>query len=180
MTEGLEIYLENVFRNSTSPDEIFDAVNLAVQNKVDNIDLYKILLANPTLSKDELIMFTEKICREFVPYKFDLYVWIAKLFESNYNDYHYIENSLHYYQKAFLINPENELPLLSALNLYNYDLELPINKNILQLVNTGEPTIKNKSVLYNKLSEHFGKTGNYELKNKYAELAAKYSRKQNQ
>lgn len=179
MKSDLPKYLESVFRNSNSPDEIFDAVDLAVKKKVRDIELYKILIANPSLSKDELIMFTEKICRDFPESAFELYMWLAEIFESKTTDYNWLESAVYYYQKAFITNPVDDAPLLSALKLYNYDFDVSLNKNILQLINNGMKTLGNRKRIYTSLSEHYGKVGNNELKRKYAALAEKESRKDN-
>ncbi|MBU1098003.1 MAG: hypothetical protein KKB34_16075 [Bacteroidetes bacterium] len=180
MPEKLLQYLEKVFREATCSDELFDSLEIALRNKIKNKDLYKIFLSNHVLSKDELMMFTEKICEEFEEFRFDLYYWTASLFQLHDKDLSLIDNAFYYYQKAFLSNPENNKPLLSALTLYNYDFDIPTNTYILQLLNTGIDKVKYKSAVYNELARHFIYIGNEELGKTYRKLAEEKSREENQ
>jgi hypothetical protein len=173
-------YYESIFRNSTSRDEIFDAFNLAVKNKIYDKDLYKILLANPALSNEEIIMYTEKLCKERKELGYDLYNWTGYLFYLKDRDFSLLDNSLYYFQKAFMLNPEEYKPLISALSLYNYEIDLPANADILRLVNTGLSKVKKKSVIYRQLSKHYGKLGNEELCRKFSRLAERSRREENQ
>lgn len=180
MPLNIEKDIENIFRTATSSDEIFDALILALNKRIKNLELYKILLANNSLSKEELIMFTEKICGEFSDFSYELYNWLAKILENNLFDIRSLESALYYYQKAFLIKPAQHAPLLSAFCLYNYELNLPVNFSILQFVSNGISSVEKKSEVYQKLSEHFMKTNNLELSKKYAGLAEQSRRKENQ
>ena len=171
MEENLRDYIESVFRASESSGELFDALKLSINNKIHDVSLYKTLLANPILSKDEMMMFVEKICDDFEDCRYELYLWVAQVFEGRTDDYDYTEDSLYYYQKAFLTKPEDHTPLISAFNLFNYDYEVPVNKNILSLINIGVETVSKKSVVYKKLSEHFRITGNKDLMIQYEKLA---------
>jgi len=178
MEENIRDYIESVFRTSDSSGELFDALKLSINYKIEDVSHYKILLANPTLSKDELIMFTEKICEDFKYCEYELYLWVAQVFESRTCDYGYTEDSLYYYQKAFLSKPEEHTPLICAFNLFNYDFEIPANKNILSLINIGVETVTKKSSVYKKLSDHFKKVGSKELMVKYEKLAQQEQRRE--
>lgn len=171
MEENIRDYIESSFRTSNSSGELFDALKLAINNKIKDVSLYKILLANPTLSKYELIMFTEKICKDFEHCRYELYLWAAQVFESRTGDYDFTEDSFYFYQKAFLTSPEQHNPLMGAFNLFNYDYEIPANNNILSFINIGVATVMKKSVVYKRLADHFYKVGNKELKVKYQKLA---------
>ncbi len=173
-------HIEKIFRESTSPDDLFDAFNIAVKNKICDVDLYKILLANPGLSKDELIMFTEKLVREFKDYSYDLYLWTARIFENYYDYYKYLDSSIYYYQKAANIKPTEYHPLLSAINLYNYEIDIPANESILNLINTGVSKVNRKSKIYFALAKHFNKKGDIEQKQKYFRLAENAAHNENQ
>ncbi len=173
-------YFEHVFRNSISPEQLFDALSLAIKKGICDGDLYKILLANPALSPDEIIMFTEKLSKEFNDCSYDLFLWTGYLFQMRDHDLSLIDNSLYYYQKAFMIDPENHQPLLSALSLYNYEIALPVNDDVLRLVNTGLIKAKQKSPVYKALSKHYRKTGREELARKFAILSENAARKEDQ
>lgn len=179
MHEQEKIKIESIFRNSNSSDELFDAFINSLNHNLSDIDLYKILLANPTLNKDELIMFTEKLAKEFKKYSSDLYLWTANIFENNCEDYECLEKSVQYYQKAGLANPTDPTPYLSLLNLYNYDFETPANKQILNIIDKGIDKVKKKSKVYFSLSDHYKKIGNVSLQKRYSRLAEKFAREEN-
>jgi hypothetical protein len=172
--------IEKVFRESNDPEELFDYLRIAISEKICDADLYKILLANPVLSNDEIIMFTEKITEEFENCSYELFMWTAQIFEDSFVDYSHLERSIYYYQKAAIANSLEYAPYLAALQLYSYELPLPTNESIMQLVNTGVSNVKIKSKIYFALADHFAKLGNIELKRKYSTLAQKAVRKENQ
>ncbi|GBD89404.1 hypothetical protein BMS3Abin04_00109 [bacterium BMS3Abin04] len=180
MWEQDKIKIESIFRNSNSSDELFDALITSLDHNLSDIDLYKILLANPTLSKDEIIMFTEKLGKEFKKYSSDLYLWTANIFENNCEDYEYLEQAVQYYKKAGLANPTDETPYLNLLNLYNSDFETPANKQILNIIDEGIDKVKKKSKVYFALADHYKKAGNINLQKKYLSLAEKSARLENQ
>lgn len=163
--------IENIFRNSSNRDELFDALQLSLQNRIDNIELYKILLANPILTDDELIMYTEKLCSEFTQHRFELLMWTAKIFETKSYYPESIEKSLHYYIKASQSNPTDYQPYINALKLYVYEIDLTINKQILQFVESSFQVVDKKSIIYYHLSKHYKKAGNDSLAVKYLGLA---------
>lgn len=171
MDDNLRDIIESSFRESDSSGELFDALKLALSNKIEDVGLYKILLANPSLSKYELIMFTEKICKDFVECRYEIYLWAAQVFEGRTGDKDFTEDSLYFYEKAFITNPEEHTPLMGALNLFNYEYDIPSNNSILSLIDIGVATVEKKSVVYKKLSDHFRKTGNEELRVKYLKMA---------
>jgi hypothetical protein len=165
--------IENVFRFSNNSDEIFDAVDSAIRNKYCDIELYKILLGNPALSKDELIMFAEKLSREFTICCYDLYIWTAKIFGNNYLDNYNLEKSLHYLKKASDKEPAKHEPYIAALKLYNYDLDLPINKKIIEMLSGNFESVEHKPEIYIALADHYNRLGNLTQRNKYRALAEK-------
>ncbi len=173
-SDSIKNRIENIFRFSNNPDEIFDAVDAAIRNKICDVELYKILLGNPALSKDELIMYAEKLSREFKSCTYDLYMWTAKIFGNNYLDHYNLEKSLYYLKKASSKKPSQNEPYISALKLYNYDLELPVNEKIIEMMKSGFEKVDSKTEVYNALADHYNRVGNLELKRKFRALAEKY------
>lgn len=163
--------IENIFRNSSNSNELFDALQVSLHNRIDNIEVYKILLANPILSDDELIMYTEKLCSEFNRHCFELLMWTAKIFETKSFYPESIEKSLHYYAKAAQSNPTDYQPYTNALKLYVYEIDLSINTQILQFVESSLQVVDKKSIIYDHLARHYKKAGNDLLAGKYLELA---------
>ena len=172
--------IEKTFQQSNDPNELFDALREALSHRLSDPELYKILLANPVLSKDELVMFTEKIADEFVTCKYEVYNWAAQIFENNFEDYSSLERAIYYYQKAAMSNPAEYNPLLSVLKLYSYELPLPSNEDIMKIVNIGVESVQQKAKVYYAMAEHFRKTGNLKLERKYRSIAEKASRNEHQ
>ncbi|MFA5804315.1 MAG: hypothetical protein WC879_06695 [Melioribacteraceae bacterium] len=170
---------ENIFRNSTSPDLLFDAFQEAIKQKVKNPEIFKILLGNPALSTDEIKMFVEKLIKEFPSYAYELSIWAARIFEHN-NDYHNsLEDTVHYYKRAHDYKPDSFESLIRLLQLYNYELDLPANKVILELVETRISAVQIKSKVYYALADHYKKIGDKQLEGEFLLLAEKSFRLEN-
>ena len=163
--------IENIFRNSTSPDLLFDTFQDAIKLKIEDPATFKILLGNPALSADEIKMFVEKLIREYPGYAYELSIWAAMIFEHKDNYPDYLEDAVHYYKKAHDYKPELFMPLLNLLSLYNYELDLLINKVILEFVETKIHGTQFKSKVYYALVDHYKRIGDKQLEVKYFVLA---------
>ncbi len=171
MDEKIINKLEDTFRNSTNSDELFDAFQSALSNNVTNIEVYKILLGNPLLSIDEIKMFSDKLSKEFADLSYDINLWTASIFENNYTDYRCLEESLSYYKRAAERDESSFEPYLKALELYDYDMNTPLNHLILKFTETGIEKVENKSLIYYSLADHYKKINNDAMCRKYSELA---------
>lgn len=165
--------IEWAFRNSNSPDELFDRFTDAIKLKISDLSLYKIFLANPALSIDEIKMFTGKLLKEMPEERFQLSMWTAKIFENRQISYEFIENAIHYYELAMQSNPSSHEPLLEMINLYNRDIDFPSNKKILKLVDSFIPSVNRKSIVYFSLAELYKKMNDLNNASKYLALANK-------
>lgn len=165
--------IESVFRNSNCPDELFDRFTDAIKLKINDLSLYKIFLANPALSIDEIKMFTGKLLKEMPDEHFQLSMWTAKIFENRQISYEFIENAIHYYEIAMQANPQAHEPLLEMIKLYNMDLDLPQNKKILNLIDAYVPSVNLKSKVYFSLAELYKKTNDLNTASRYLALANK-------
>lgn len=165
--------IENIFRNSTSQDELFDAFRDAINTRVTDIDLYKILLGNPSLSPDEIKMFAEKLTKEIPNQTFNTFMWTASVFEHQKDDYEKLEDAVKYYQKSFEHSPTNELPLIRLLGLYNFDIDIPANKEILDFVNSRLISVNIKSRVYFSIADLYKRKDNYLLAARYLALGEK-------
>ncbi len=165
--------IENIFRSSSSPEELFDVFNVAINSKIKNADTFKILLANPILSPDEVKMYTEKLIKEMPPIAFEINMWTARVFENFTEDYDRLEDSFEYYHRALFHKPTSYEPLLKLLNLYNYDINLPTNSRIVNVVQDAAAMTDQKSKVYYALANHFRKKGNNRMEVKYLSLAEK-------
>lgn len=179
MNQDTSAAIEKIFRSSNSPEELFDAFRFAISKRLSSADLYKMLLANPALSKDEIVMFTEKIIREFPDSSYEMSMWAAGVFENNVIDYNYLENSINYYTKALLEKPTEFEPLVKLLRLHSTDLEHPANKHIIDIVEAGLPGVHKKSRVYYELANLYKRMGNRKKEANYLALAEKAAEREN-
>ncbi len=167
--------IEETFRSSKSSDELFDAFQEAIKINLSDIGVYKILLANPTLLPDEIKLFTEKLIKEIPGSSFDLSMWTGKVFENQTDYFNNVKDALFYYQRAISFKPESHEPLMNLLNLYNYEINLPINQKIVDVINESVSSVNQKSKIYYALSKHYKKCGDSVLEIKYYALAERAS-----
>ncbi len=171
MQNDLYKKIESVFRNSNSPDELFDSFSDAMKLKIDDLTLYRIFLANPALSIDEIKMFSGKLLKEMPAEQFHISMWAAKIFENRQSGYEFIDNALHHYKIAAEALPDAHEPLLEMLRLYNSEFDLPYNKTILELIDRFVPAVNLKSKIYFSLSDIYKKKNELEAASKYLALA---------
>ncbi len=171
--------IEETFRNSVSSDELFDAFQAAIKFNLSDIDTFKILIANPALSPSEIKMFTEKLIKEKPRNAFDLLLWTGKVFESHPNYYNHMEDTVLIYERAIKHNPPAHEPLIKLLNLYNHEIDLPINSKILEIIDESIAEVNKKSEVFYSLAEHYRKCGDAEKKKKYFALAEKAVKSEN-
>jgi hypothetical protein len=72
--------IRNRFINSEDFNEIFDAVEEAIRQRIEDIELYRLLFWNNSLSAEAIAMFGEKIANEFPSIAYDVYMWLASVF----------------------------------------------------------------------------------------------------
>lgn len=173
-------YIETAFRNSNDSGDLFDSFQMALSEGIKDFEIYKILLGNPVLSKDEVLMFSDKLCRELKENEYEICMWTAKVLSTRIFEYGCRESSVAYFERAFYNDSENCEPLLKALSLYDTDMNIPINKKILNIVDLGLLSIKHKSKVYYSLSELFKRLGKDEQSNYYFQLAERSAKQENQ
>ncbi len=170
--------IEDTFRNSASSDELFDAFQNAIKMKLRDIGTFKILIANPTLTPNEIKMFTEKLLNEIPSNSFDLLLWTGKVFENHPHNYRHLEDTISIYQRAIAHKPSSHEPLLKLLNLYNHELDLPTNRKILSLINESIDFVNRKSKVYYALANHYKKCSDPNLEKNYLRLAEESAKKE--
>lgn len=172
--------IEEIFRNSTSVDELFDSFQEAIKSGLNDLALYKILLSNPVLSTDEIKLFTQKLIKDFPHFTFDLMMWAASIFESCVDDRYGSENAFLYYSKAIQIEPSSHKPLLAILGLYNYDAEVLSNHKVIDIIVSNIQSVHFKSKVYFALADHYKKNGKYAIASIYFEMGEKAAEKENE
>lgn len=170
--------IEDTFRNSKSSNELFDAFQDAIKSKLCDIEIFKILIANPILSVDEIKLFTEKLLKETPGNALDLLLWTGKVLENQPNNYNYLEEALFYYRRAISTKPDFHEPLLRLLNLYNYEIELSTNRKILDIIEESVTAVDQKSKVYYALAHHYKKCGDPNSEKKYLHLAEESTKRE--
>ena len=178
MNDKKKIKIENTFRQSDSQDNLFDAFQSAIENNLEDPEIYKVLLANPALSPDEIMMFTEKLCREFPEQKFGYYIWTAQVFENKSQSQENRLRAMDHYIRAAETEPTNFSPYISLLNLYNIEMDLPSNKKILNYVEEGVRKVHKKSKLYYALANLYKKLGDIQNEARNYALGEKSSQRE--
>lgn len=167
--------IEQIFRESSSPEELFDAFQNALKLRIRDAELYKILLSNVSLTFDEVKMFTEKLCKEFNDLSYDIWLWVAKIFETA-STTDSIETALNYYRRAIEIKSDDYTPYLNIINLYNKDLDFPPKDKISTLLRKGLSEVQRKSKLCFGIADFYRKMDDLEMNKKYMVLGSKYAR----
>jgi hypothetical protein len=163
--------IEDTFRNSKSSNELFDAFQEAIKSKLCDLEIFKILIANPILSVDEIKMFTEKLLKETPGNALDLLLWTGKVLENHPDNYYHLEDTILIYQRAIAHKPTSHEPLLRLLSLYSHEIDLPTNQKILNLIDESIAAVDQKSKVYYALAKHYKKCGDPKLEKKYLYLA---------
>jgi len=165
--------IESVFRSSNCNNELFDTFQKStLENKFD-FGMYKVLLANPILTVDELKMYSEQLAKLFKDSAFEIFNWTGAVIEAKTDLPYNVEESIEYYQKALKENEKMNEPLLSMISMYNYEYDMPYNSKILSVVENSVNLVDKKRSVYYALAKLFEKKGNNEKKKKYMMLAEK-------
>ena len=168
--------LERIFKTSGSADELFDYFRIAIENKLKDAYLYKILLWNKVLSPDEILMYAEQICKVHPGLSYQIYYWVGQIFStiSVYGEYH--DKAFEYFQKASKVKPSEIEPYLAITKLYNFDLNIPEFEKIVRFMKKGIDSTELKSKLCFALSKLCKKKGDRETEKTYQKMGEKYQR----
>ena len=176
--EDIKKYLEKIFRESTSSDELFDAFEKSLQYKIKDVQMYKILLGNIVLTSDEIKLFTEKLCAEYPELSPELYMWTGSILESEPTTDN-LDSAFNYYKKAILNKPADHQPYCSILKMYNNDLDYPPRHQIEILFEKGLREVINRSKLCFAISDFYDRIDEPALKKKFQGLASMFNKKEN-
>jgi hypothetical protein len=168
--------IENVFRNSDSPDELFDNFRIAIDQKIKDNKLFRVLLWNKALSPDEIMMFAEKICRENPDWSYNIYNWVGKIFSSLSLFGELNEKAFKYFQKAADSKPESHEPYISIIKMYNPEIDIPRLNLIIRSAEKGLNTVNEKSKLCFSLSRLYKSAGDSEKEKYYQRLGENYQK----
>lgn len=151
------------FELSKEFNEIFDAFQQAIQQRLEDIELYRQLFWNHSLTPDELQLFGEKLAKEFSCLSYDIYMWLASVFEVTYSMSDNYELALKYYRKAAATKPAQPEPYLDAADCYEPDLNIPPVSSLITFLKEGVRAVAGPRTLYLRLSYLYDIAGNDEM-----------------
>lgn len=155
------------FSTSTDFNEIFDAFEEAVTQRVDDVEIYRLLFWNHSLTPDELCLFGEKLSQEFPHIAYDVYMWLANVFELTYSMYDNYELAVEYYKKAASVRPAEPDPYLDAADCYEPDLNIPPIDVLIDFLKTGCEHVASPKNVYQRLAYLYQIAGDYEMSEYY-------------
>ncbi len=159
--------IRSIFTSSKDFNQIFDAFEAAINNGNDDIELYRQLFWNKALTPDELCLFGEKLAKEFSHIAYDVYMWLANVFELTFFLYDNYELALTYYRKAAGVKPNEPDPYLDACDCYEPDLNIPPVDQLIEFCKSGTDQVQKPKALYMRLARLYSIVGDEELSNYY-------------
>jgi len=140
------------FSRSSDFNEIFDAFEAAIATGVRDVELYRQLFWNHSLTADEIRLFGEKLASVFPNLAYDIFLWLASVFEATYGTDDNFELAFHYFQRAAKSRPAEPDPYLDACDCYDPDLNIPPVAQIIEFMKQGINAVTHPSQLYKRLA----------------------------
>ena len=159
------------FSTSTDFNEIFDVFQGAIAQGVTDLELYRLLFWNHSLTPDEIRLFGEKLAAEFPVLAYDVYLWLASIFEVTFSSSDNYELAIHYYQKAAHARPGEQDPYLDACDCYDPDLNIPPITVLIDFLKRGTEQVPNPANLYRRLAQLYQIAGDDAQSEYYRALA---------
>jgi hypothetical protein len=154
--------IRQTFSTSTDFNEIFDVFQAALRQKIDDVEPYRLLFWNQSLTPDEIRLFGEKLAAEFATLAYDVYLWLASVFEVTSSADDNYELALYYYMKASTIRPQEVDPYLDACDCYDPDLNIPPLMALVDFLRRGVDSVPHPEVLYRRLAQLYDLAGDVE------------------
>lgn len=151
------------FEVSTDFNEIFEAFEHALRQRIDDIELYRHLFWNHSLTPDELMLFGEKLSQEFQHLAYDIYMWLASVFEATTSVNDNYELAIEYYRKAARLHPARPEPYLYAADCFEPDLNIPPIAVLIAFLKEGILKVAASTLLYKRLAHLYEICGNDEM-----------------
>jgi hypothetical protein len=154
--------IRRCFGTSTDFNEIFDIFQAALAQKLKDVEPYRLLFWNHALTPDEVRLFGEKLAAEFPEMAYDVYLWLASIFEVTYSSSDNFELAVHYYRRAAQARPEEIDPYLDACDCYDPDLNIPPLTTLIEFVKSGVEKVRTPVNLYRRLAHLYDLAGDTE------------------
>ena len=159
--------IRQCFSSSTDFNEIFDVFQSALAQKVTDFEPYRLLFWNPSLTPDEVRLFGEKLAGEFPQIAYEVFFWLAGMFEATYSTSDNHELAVHYYRKAAGVNPAEPEPYIRASDCYEPDLNIPPAAGLIEFLKSGLQHVADPAPLFRRLGELYSYTGDADQGNYY-------------
>ena len=159
------------FSFSTNFNDIFDAFEEAIAQRIEDVELYRLLFWNHSLKPEELCLFGEKLAQEFPPIAYDVFMWLASVFEVTYSRYDNYELAMQYYKKSASVRPAEPDPYLDAADCYEPDLNIPPIDVLIDFLRDGTRYVTNLKSIYQRLAHLFEVVGDAEQSEFYRNKA---------
>ena len=163
--------IRRCFSTSTDFNEIFDVFQFAISQRLKDVEPYRLLFWNHSLTADEVRLFGEKLAGEFQDLAYDVYLWMASVFEVTYSSNDNFELALYYYQKAAEVRPAEPDPYLDACDCYDPDLNIPPLASLIDFLKRGLEHVKSPGPLYRRLAHLYELIGDAQQSELYRRKA---------
>jgi len=163
--------IRRCFATSADFNEIFDAFQSALAQKLNDVEPYQLLFWNHSLTPDEVRLFGEKLAAEFPDLAYDVFLWLASIFEVTYSSSDNYELALHYYRKAAAAKPYEPDPYLDACDCYDPDLNIPPLSALIEFVKLGIEHVAHPATLYKRLARLYELAGDIDRSDFYRNRA---------
>lgn len=163
--------IRRCFSSSTDFNEIFDVFQSALAQKLRDVEPYRVLFWNPSLTPDEVRLFGEKLASEFPETAYDVFLWLASVFEVTYSSSDNFELAVQYYRRAANARPDEVDPYLDACDCYDPDLNIPPLSVLTEFLKSGLDKVRDPATLYRRLAYFCEVSGNPEGAEEYRRKA---------
>ncbi len=163
--------IRRTFTSSTDFNEIFDAFQAALAQNVQEMEMYRQLFWNHSLSVDEVRLFGEKLAAKLPDLGYEVFLWLAGVFEVTQGEMDNYDLAIIYYQKAAAARPAEPDPYLDACDCYDPDLNIPPLHALIEFVRKGLDHVKNPISLYKRLGHLYEMAGDTEQSELFRRLA---------
>jgi hypothetical protein len=167
--------IRKLFEQSRDFNDLFEAFEEALRQGIRDMELYRQLFWNNSLTPDEVCMFGEKLATEFPELSFEVYMWLANVFNVTYAMYDNYELAFCYYKKAAAAKPASSDPYLRISECYEPDLNIPPLDSIIHFLKTGVPHIEEPRPVFEKLAHFYELGGNDEMSSYFRRRAEESS-----
>ena len=167
--------IRQCFSRSTDFNEIFDAFQSAISQKLKDVEHYRLLFWNHSLTPDELRLFGEKLSQEFPDIAYDVFLWLASVFEVTYSSSDNYELALYYYRRAAGTQPGRPEPYLHACDCYDPDLNIPPLAALIEFLKGGLQHVKEPVTIFRRLAHLYDLEGDAEQSEYYRRMADEHT-----